>query len=101
MPLAPSLSATAWVQFAGVTPPTAVCAVGRAGATERGLEERLRRDAVDRKWSGSAAATAASQSGNAAAVLQHQIGVGLLELLPAQRHHVRHRVHGRWARTRA
>ena len=35
---------------------------------------------------------ATRQPGEAAAVLQHHIGVGLLKLLPAQRHHVRHSV---------
>ena len=51
------------------------------------LEERLRRDCccVCR------AATTA-QSRYPSAVLQYRIGVGLFKLLPALRHHVRHRV---------
>ncbi len=64
--------------------PRAVC---RSGPAERGFEERLVGDSAR-----VLGATAASQPGDAAAILQHRVGVGLLKLLPAERHHVRHRI---------
>ena len=62
-------------------------AVGRSCAAESRFEKRLRSDvACD------SSATTASQPRDAAAVLQDRVGVGLLKLLPAQRHHVRNRI---------
>src|SRR5580704_7933946 len=72
-------------------------AVGRCGAAQRRLEERLR---LDISWLGSGAwggqsrapAAASGETLNPAAQLQYDILIGLSELLAALRHHVRNGV---------
>jgi len=62
-----------------------------ACALKRGFKERLWRDGC---WALCVrpGAAAARQTGYAPTILHHQIGVGLLKLLAAQRHHVGNRV---------